>query len=94
MSGLTLVAIARIPQAGVADFQAYETHVLALLAEHGGTLERRLRNGDGTVEVHVLRFAAREGLAAYRADPRRLEAASELARSGAKVEAMEVRDVD
>ena len=94
MSGLKLAVIARVPSAGVADFQGYEARVLPLLAEHGGVLERRLRNSDGTVELHVLRFADRGSLDAYRADQRRLEAAPQLQRSGAAMEAVEVFDVD
>lgn len=93
MDELKLAVIARIPHEGVVDFQGYEARVLLLLAEHGGTLERRLRNGDGTMELHVLRFASRAGLDAYRADPRRLEAAPQLQRSGAAMEAVEVFDV-
>ena len=52
----TFVLIARVPPDGVAGFQAYEDAVLPLLSEHGGSLERRLRNGDGTIEVHIVSF--------------------------------------
>jgi hypothetical protein len=91
---LTLAVIARIPREGIADFQGYEARVLPLLAEHGGVLERRLRNGDGTLEMHVLRFASRAGLEAYRADARRQQAAPQLERSGAAMEVVEVTDVN
>lgn len=90
---LTLVLTARIPAAGVADFQAYEAAVLPLLAGYGGTLERRLRNADGTFEVHVVRFASSEGLERFRADPWRTAAHPMLARSGATVEVSTVADV-
>lgn len=40
----TFVLIARIPPDGVAAYQAYEDQVLPVLAEHGGRLQRRLRN--------------------------------------------------
>ena len=49
---LLLALTARIPPAGIAAFQAYEAQVLPLLGMHGGSLQRRLRNDDGTVEVH------------------------------------------
>ena len=62
MPDLVLALIARVPASGVSDFQAYEARVLPLIAEYGGTLERRLRNEDGTVELHVLRFTTRGGL--------------------------------
>ena len=52
----TLVLIARVPVEGVASFQEYESAVLPLLSEFGGLLERRLRNSDGTVEVHIVSF--------------------------------------
>jgi hypothetical protein len=55
-SGLTFVLIARIPREGISTFATYEEHVLPLLAEHGGVLQRRLRSGDGLVEIHVLCF--------------------------------------
>jgi len=90
---LVLALIARVPASGVSDFQAYEAHVLPLLAEYSGTLERRLRNTDGTVEMHVLRFTSRDGLDRFRQDKRRIEAAPLLQRSGATVELMELNDV-
>lgn len=93
MSGLTLALIARIPAAGVASFRAYEDRVLPLLAAHGGTLERRLANVDGTLEIHIVRFPERVGLEQFRADPRRAETAPLLAQSGAITELIEVADV-
>ncbi len=93
MADLVLALIARVPAAGVSDFQAYEAHVLLLLGERGGTLERRLRNADGRVELHVLRFASRDGLDRFRQDERRAAAAPLLQRSGATVELMELQDV-
>lgn len=93
MPRLTLALIARVPAAGVADFQDYETRVLPLLAEHAGKLERRLRNADGTVELHVVSFDSHEALQRFRADPRREAAAPLLQRSGAAIEMHEVTDV-
>jgi hypothetical protein len=93
MAAVTYVLIARIPAAGVEAFGRYEANVLPLLADHGGRLERRLRNADGTVEVHLIEFDAPGGLDAYRADPRRADHAGLLAQSGAQSELLEMRDV-
>ncbi len=88
-----LALVAHIPREGVASFRAYEDQVLPLLGEHGGKLARRLRNGDGTIEIHLIEFATAAGLAHYRADPRRLEAASLLEASKARLELISVEDV-
>ena len=89
----TYVLVARVPAPGVEAFQRYEAAVLPLLAGHGGRLDRRLRGGDGEVEVHVIEFATDDGLDAYRADPRRAEHAPLLEASGAEIELLEMRDV-
>jgi len=90
---ITLVLVARVPASGVADFQAYENAVLPLLAEHGGVLERRLRGGDATVEIHVIRFPDAAALDRYRQDPRRAAQAALLERSGASMELLHMADV-
>lgn len=92
-AGLTLVMTAQVPASGVADFATYEATVLALLAAHGGRLQRRLRSDDGTFEVHILRFRDEAALAQFRADPRRAAAQPLLERSGAKVVLSRVADV-
>jgi len=89
----TYVLIARIAPAGVEAFQRYEAAVLPLLAEHGGRLARRLRTGDGAVEVHLVEFASAGAFDAYRADPRRAEHAPLLEASGARMELLAVEDV-
>lgn len=94
MPDLVLALIARVPPEGIAAFQAYEDAVLPLLEEHGGTLERRLRNAEGTVELHVVRFASRASLDQFRADPRRQAAAPLLQQSEAAIEVMELHDVE
>src|SRR5271168_5121517 len=53
---LTFALIARIPPEGVGAFRAYEDQVLPLMNEHGGQLQRRLRNEAGTVELHIVSF--------------------------------------
>jgi hypothetical protein len=93
-SRLTIVVTARVPSAGVADFNAYEAGVLPLLDDHGGRLERRLVGEEGRVEVHIVSFATRDGFDAYRRDPRRADLAALLERSGATVSVVEMRDVN
>lgn len=86
--------IARVPASGVASFARYEDAVLALLADHGGALDRRVRTADGTTEVHLVRFRDADGLARYRADPRRVALQADLVESGAALELLTVRTVD
>jgi hypothetical protein len=93
-SRLTMALVARIPAAGVADFQAYEGAVLQLLGRHGGLLERRLRTADGATEIHVVSFPDAEALAAYRTDPERAEFTPLLTQSGAEMAIYEVTDVE
>ena len=90
---VTRVLIARIPAEGVADFRAYEDAVLPLLLEHNGRLERRLRNHDGTVEMHIVSFASEADFQNYRNDPRRTAQASLLKKSSAMMERLAMTDV-
>ena len=78
---LTFVLIARVPPDGVAGFQAYEEAVLPLLSEFGGLLERRLRNSDGTVEVHIVSFDSDRNFQSFRTDPRRASFAHQIGRA-------------
>ncbi|WP_369719671.1 hypothetical protein AB8Z38_20590 [Bradyrhizobium sp. LLZ17] len=87
------VLIARIPKEGVADFRAYEDAVLPLLPEFNGRLERRLRNSDDTVEVHIVSFASDVDFQNYRNDPRRMAQAELLGKSSAKLELLPMADV-
>ena len=87
---VTFVSIIRIPSAGIADFRAYEDAVLPLLAEFNGCLERRLRNPDGTVEIHIVSFASDTDRQNYRNDPRRAAHAWLWERSAAKAELLPV----
>jgi uncharacterized protein (DUF1330 family) len=60
-----------ISAADLALFEAYETEVLVLLAQHGATVEERLRSVDGLTEMHLLHFPDAAALAAFREDPAR-----------------------
>ncbi|GAA3107787.1 hypothetical protein [Streptomyces echinatus] len=90
---VTYLLLARLPEGRLSAFDAYESAVLPLLAEHGGRLERRLRALDDRTEAHLLSFPSDEHVAAYRADPRRCAAAPLLESSEAAVELLAVRDV-
>ncbi|MBR0974664.1 MULTISPECIES: antibiotic biosynthesis monooxygenase family protein [Bradyrhizobium] len=89
---VTLVLIPRIPAEGVADFRAYEDAVLPLLPEFNGYLERRLRNLDGTIEMHIVSFASDADFQSYRNDPRRAAHAGLLEKSSAKLELLPMAD--
>jgi antibiotic biosynthesis monooxygenase (ABM) superfamily enzyme len=90
---VTTVLIARIPPDGIADFRAYEDAVLPLLPEFNGRLERRLRNQDGTVEMHIVSFASEADRQNYRNDPRRTAQASLLKKSSAMLESLPMTNV-
>jgi uncharacterized protein (DUF1330 family) len=90
---LTFVLIARVPSDGVASFQAYEEAVLQLLSEFGGLLERRLRNSDSTIEVHIVSFDSDRNFQRFRSDPRRACFAHLMQASAAKNELLAMRDV-
>jgi hypothetical protein len=90
---VTFVLIARIPAAGIGDFRAYEDVVLPLLPEFNGRLERRLRNPDGTVEMHIISFASDADFQNYRNDPRRTAQTRLLEKSSAKLELLPMANV-
>jgi antibiotic biosynthesis monooxygenase (ABM) superfamily enzyme len=90
---VTIMLIARIPTEGIADFRAYEEAVLPLLPEFNGRLERRLRNRDGTVEMHIVSFASDADFQNYRNDPRRTAQAWLLEKSSAIRESLPMTDV-
>jgi hypothetical protein len=83
---VTYTVVIRIPSAGIEDFCAYEDAVLPLLPEYTGQLERRLRNSDGTMELHILSFASDADFQNYRNDPRRAAQTWLLEQSSAKSE--------
>jgi hypothetical protein len=90
---VTFVHIFRIPMEGIEHFQAYEEAVLPLLPEFNGRLERRLRNQDGTVEVHIVSYASDADRQNYRNDPRRAAQAWLLEKSSAKVESTPMANI-
>src|SRR5580704_860686 len=92
-SRVTFVLIARIPAEGISEFRAYEDAVLPLLPEFNGRLERRLRNLDGTVEIHIVSFASDADFQNYRNDPRRTDQTWLLEKSSAKRESISMTDV-
>lgn len=90
---VTFVLIARIPPEGIKDFRAYEDAVLPLLSEFNGHLERRLRNPEGTVEMHIVSFASHADFQNYRNDPRRTAQARLLQKSTARLELLPMTNV-
>ena len=90
---VTFVLIFRIPTEGVEDFRAYEEAVLPLLPEFNGRLERRLRNPEGTVEMHIVSYTSDADRQNYRNDPRRAAQAWLLEKSSAKLELLSMADV-
>jgi hypothetical protein len=90
---VTFVLIVRIPTPGIEDFRAYEDAVLPLLPEFNGRLERRLRNPDGTIEMHIVSFASDADFQNYRNDPRRTAQAWLLEKSSATLELLAMVNV-
>ena len=90
---VTFVLIVRIPTEGIKDFRAYEDAVLPLLPEFNGRLERRLRNPEGTIEMHIVSFASDADFQNYRNDPRRTAQAWLLEKSSAKLELLPMANV-
>lgn len=90
---VTFVLIAKIPTESIEAFRAYEDAVLPLLPEFNGRLERRLRNPDGTIEMHIVSFASDADFQNYRNDPRRIAQACLLEKSSAKLELLPMVNV-
>ncbi|HEV2771919.1 MAG TPA: hypothetical protein VGV57_03705 [Thermoleophilaceae bacterium] len=67
--------------------------MLALLADHGGRLERRLRSADGLTEVHLVGFPSSAAFVGYRDDPRRKAQSHLLRDSGASTQVLELVEV-
>ena len=75
------VAILTVRASAAAQFHAYERHAAAVMAAHGGRVERCVRvadpadgaDGEHFREIHLLAFPDAQAFAAYRADPRLAE---------------------
>jgi hypothetical protein len=89
--GVSYVVLVDVPTGGFTAFRQYENAVLALLADHAGRLERRIRSTHGHREVHILWFPDTRALDAFRADRRR--AGHLLEASGARTELFAVEDI-
>jgi hypothetical protein len=63
------------------------------LPEFNGCLERRLRNPDGTIEMHIVSFESDADFQNYRNDPRRTAQARLLEQSSAKLELLPMTNV-
>ncbi|MCU7729181.1 hypothetical protein ODJ79_36165 [Actinoplanes sp. KI2] len=93
MTDLLLAVVVEMRDGAVAAGQRYEDEVLGLLGRHGGTLERRLRSGDGATEVQLIRFGAAAGLEDFLADPDRLALRAAVGEDAPAARVVEVRDV-
>jgi uncharacterized protein (DUF1330 family) len=89
---LLLVAIVEMTPEHEEAGQRYENAVLALLDQHGGSVERRLRSADSATEVHVIRFRSRAGYHSFMIDPARLAYRDELRHAAPTTRVIEVHD--
>jgi hypothetical protein len=87
------VALVDMAAGHVEAGRRYEDEVLALLARHGGSVERRLRTADGTSEVQILAFESRAGYEAVLTDPERLALRAGLGDAAPTTRVLEVSDV-
>lgn len=74
-SPMTLVSVLTVRRDAIAAFRAFERHAAAVMADHGGRIERAVVVDPDPAsptlrEVHVVTFPDAAALAAYRADPR------------------------
>ena len=90
---VTFALIVRIPEFGVADFNAYEDKVLPILKEHGGQLQQRFRTADGQTEIHILSFTTQSALDNYLIEPRRKLHSALLKASGAETELLKMENI-
>jgi uncharacterized protein (DUF1330 family) len=69
---LIVVAILTVRKAAAEQFRAYEKHAAAVMAAHGGRIERTvvIDGSELFKEVHVVTFPGAAAFAAYRSDPR------------------------
>ena len=82
---MLVVAVLTVRSARADDFRRFETAAAAIMARHGGAIERTVRSlpaspddGSGTFrELHLVRFPDEAAFRSYRADPE-LAALAEL----------------
>jgi hypothetical protein len=67
--------------------------IFRIPTEFNGRLERRLRNPDGTVEMHIVSYASDADRQNYQNDPRRAAQAWLLEKSSAKLELLSMANV-
>jgi hypothetical protein len=77
---MTLVVILSVQRDALDKFRAFERHAAAVMARHGGRIERTVvvsaEDSPGVVkEVHIVTFPDQQAFLAYRDDPRRGELA-------------------
>jgi uncharacterized protein (DUF1330 family) len=76
---MTLVAILTVRKAAIEKFRAFENHAAAVMATHGGRIERTVvvagAAHDVFKEIHVVTFPSEGAFAAYRGDERLRELA-------------------
>jgi hypothetical protein len=90
---LLLVAIVEMAEGHADAGRRYEDEVLAFLPRHGGSLEKRMRATDAPTEVHVIRFASRDGYESFMADPERRALRESLGDTAPTTRVIEVRDL-
>ena len=72
---VTLVVTLTVRRERLEDFRAFERRAAAVMADHGGRIERTVvapveDRPDLLTEVHVVTFPGEAAFAAYRGDPR------------------------
>jgi uncharacterized protein (DUF1330 family) len=93
---LTLCVMLWATDGRIEDMKDYEDKVLALIADHGGSVVNRLRNiggDDGPTEIHVLEFPSEKLLNDYMEDDRRLALTADRDRSVARTDVIRVHSV-
>jgi hypothetical protein len=92
-ASVLLVAIVEMVPGHAETGHRYEDAVLALLDRHGGSVERRLRDGQAGTEVHVIRFRSRTGYESFLVDPERLAHRAAAGDAAPTTRVLEVNEV-
>jgi hypothetical protein len=87
---LRIVSLWLAEGVSVAAFEAFERKAAAIMAAHGGRIERAIRTGGagegGPFEVHLVSFTDAAAIDSYRADPQTLALHAERERIIARTE--------